>query len=408
MKENFQEALDLVDRDGKLRKTIWGQFWSSHQRFFKYLCMACKVPHVVELARKALANNKCVVIGLQSTGEARTLEQLGDECFGGGGAVGGEMSDFVSTARGVLQNLVDKYFPLVDHQTGSVKMGGGNSNSMPVEPAGEEKKGGKKASKNSQHVNNILQRLSSYASEKKEPRSTHQHQRSSSISTTMSDEDDENNRSELDDDDELDEDDNNEDDAAGGSDSLTGSEFDEDDEFFDSSFEDDTNNDDFKNIASAVSQTIKPLKTAKTPTDSGLSMHFKPNDAICDMNNNNKDDSDDSDSLFSITKSVSVQLLVDTNNLVNRRKRLRHLAKKKAEANKKATNELGEIREPPDQLDLNGGELDESTSASFFYYSSDESDDEFRLTTKRLKMRKPPSGQCAVKKEEPLAEDLFR
>ena len=43
MKENFQEALELIDRDGKLRKTIWGQFWSSHQRFFKYLCMACKV-----------------------------------------------------------------------------------------------------------------------------------------------------------------------------------------------------------------------------------------------------------------------------------------------------------------------------------------------------------------------------
>ena len=68
MKEKFQEALELIDQDGKLKKTVWGQFWSSHQRFFKYLCMACKVPHVVELARNALANNKCVVIGLQSTG----------------------------------------------------------------------------------------------------------------------------------------------------------------------------------------------------------------------------------------------------------------------------------------------------------------------------------------------------
>ena len=68
MKEHFQEALELVDQEGKLKKTVWGQFWSSHQRFFKYLCMACKVPHVVELARKALSNNKCVVIGLQSTG----------------------------------------------------------------------------------------------------------------------------------------------------------------------------------------------------------------------------------------------------------------------------------------------------------------------------------------------------
>lgn len=34
---------------------------------------------------------QCVVIGLQSTGEARTLEQL-DE-------MGGELNDFVSTAK---------------------------------------------------------------------------------------------------------------------------------------------------------------------------------------------------------------------------------------------------------------------------------------------------------------------
>ncbi len=33
---------------------------------------------------------QCVVIGLQSTGEARTLEQLGET---------GELTDFVSTAK---------------------------------------------------------------------------------------------------------------------------------------------------------------------------------------------------------------------------------------------------------------------------------------------------------------------
>jgi hypothetical protein len=70
MKEKFQEALELIEpENNKLKKTVWGQFWSSHQRFFKYLCMACKVPYVVELARKAISNNKCVVIGLQSTGK---------------------------------------------------------------------------------------------------------------------------------------------------------------------------------------------------------------------------------------------------------------------------------------------------------------------------------------------------
>ncbi len=105
MKEKFQEAIELIDSEGKLKKTVWGQFWSSHQRFFKYLCMACKVPRVVELAQTALKENKCVVIGLQSTGEARTVEQL-DEY--------GEVNEFISTARGVLQNLVEKHFPSVE------------------------------------------------------------------------------------------------------------------------------------------------------------------------------------------------------------------------------------------------------------------------------------------------------
>jgi hypothetical protein len=39
---------------------------------------------------------KCVVIGLQSTGEARTLEAVERE---------EELTDFVSTAKGVLQVL---------------------------------------------------------------------------------------------------------------------------------------------------------------------------------------------------------------------------------------------------------------------------------------------------------------
>lgn len=73
---------------------------------------------------------KCVVIGLQSTGEASTLEQLERD--------DGELNDFVSTAkfvyfyffshrtyvliviqtnyyyRGVMQALVEKHFPAPD------------------------------------------------------------------------------------------------------------------------------------------------------------------------------------------------------------------------------------------------------------------------------------------------------
>lgn len=91
--QKFQEAAELIDAENRMKKTMWGQFWSSHQRFFKYLCIAAKVKHAVAVAREAVKCGKCVVIGLQSTGEARTLEQLERD--------DGELSDFVSTAKSV-------------------------------------------------------------------------------------------------------------------------------------------------------------------------------------------------------------------------------------------------------------------------------------------------------------------
>uniref|UniRef100_A0A8U8AZJ7 Protein strawberry notch homolog 2 n=1 Tax=Geospiza parvula TaxID=87175 RepID=A0A8U8AZJ7_GEOPR len=85
------------------RKSLWGQFWSAHQRFFKYLCIAAKVRRLVELAREELARDKCIVIGLQSTGEARTREVLDEN--------DGHLNCFVSAAEGVFLSLIQKHFP---------------------------------------------------------------------------------------------------------------------------------------------------------------------------------------------------------------------------------------------------------------------------------------------------------
>ena len=87
----FKKASDIMGYEKQQLKTMWGQFWASHQRFFKYMCIAAKVPEVIKLARKALEDGKCVVIGLQSTGEARTLEQLERNA--------GELTGFISTAK---------------------------------------------------------------------------------------------------------------------------------------------------------------------------------------------------------------------------------------------------------------------------------------------------------------------
>lgn len=52
----FQQAADWIGLES--RKSLWGQFWSAHQRFFKYLCIAAKVRRLVELAREELAQDK--------------------------------------------------------------------------------------------------------------------------------------------------------------------------------------------------------------------------------------------------------------------------------------------------------------------------------------------------------------
>ncbi|KAM8874119.1 strawberry notch homolog 2b isoform 2-T6 [Spinachia spinachia] len=102
--EALQVFMRAADELGLVsRKSLWGQFWSSHQRFFKYLCIAAKVRCLVELAKKELLAGKCIVIGLQSTGESRTREVLDEN--------DGHLDRFVSAAEGVFQSLVTKHFP---------------------------------------------------------------------------------------------------------------------------------------------------------------------------------------------------------------------------------------------------------------------------------------------------------
>ncbi|XP_040053264.2 protein strawberry notch homolog 1 isoform X1 [Gasterosteus aculeatus] len=136
-RERFQQAANLMDAEQRMKKSMWGQFWSAHQRFFKYLCIASKVRRVVQLAREEVQNGKCVVIGLQSTGEARTLEALEEG--------GGELNDFVSTAKGVLQSLIEKHFPAPDRQKLYSLLGIDlPTKKAPAEPPSQQEQKGKK------------------------------------------------------------------------------------------------------------------------------------------------------------------------------------------------------------------------------------------------------------------------
>lgn len=138
----FTEAAELISAESRMKKTMWGQFWSAHQRFFKYLCIASKVQHAVTVAREAIKYGKCIVIGLQSTGEARTLEQLERD--------DGEITDFVSTAKGVLQSLVEKHFPAPDRNRINRLLGWENTGKTTLERILEEHDETNKSTVNSQ------------------------------------------------------------------------------------------------------------------------------------------------------------------------------------------------------------------------------------------------------------------
>ena len=80
-------------------------YWGQHQRFFMSLLTAIKVDATVALAESALAESKCVVIGIQSTGEASSKLALED-------ADGDEFESFVSAPAMILERLINKTYPL--------------------------------------------------------------------------------------------------------------------------------------------------------------------------------------------------------------------------------------------------------------------------------------------------------
>jgi len=66
MREAFKAGAGIAG----VGRSMWRPFHSAHQRFFKQICIAFKIPLVVGAAKAAIAAGRCVVIGLQTTGES--------------------------------------------------------------------------------------------------------------------------------------------------------------------------------------------------------------------------------------------------------------------------------------------------------------------------------------------------
>nr|XP_054771437.1 uncharacterized protein LOC129279369 [Lytechinus pictus] len=108
----IQRSLEVaLGRTNTAPGRIWSMFWSCHQRFFKQLCLGVKVPTIVEQAKSSLAEGKCVVIGLQTTGEASLESEMTKHDT--------TLPGFVSVAREILTRFIQQHFPTsVVHPTG--------------------------------------------------------------------------------------------------------------------------------------------------------------------------------------------------------------------------------------------------------------------------------------------------
>ncbi len=80
----------------KEKKSVVTKFWGAHQNFWINMVMAAKVKGVVRIAQQGLEDGKCVVIGLQNTGEAGAADD----------------DSGCSTANSILKNYLEKWAPI--------------------------------------------------------------------------------------------------------------------------------------------------------------------------------------------------------------------------------------------------------------------------------------------------------
>lgn len=73
---NIHRALDLTNSGKATRAQAVNQFWAEHQRCFRNLITAFKVPTLMREIEDALARKESVVVSITGTGESQTKKQI--------------------------------------------------------------------------------------------------------------------------------------------------------------------------------------------------------------------------------------------------------------------------------------------------------------------------------------------
>ncbi len=109
--KNFNRALDITNSSRISRRVVVNQFWAEHQRCFRNLITAFKVPTLIKETEAALASRQSVVISITSTGESQTKKQI-ERVADQEEAIDG--LDF--SPRETLSRLVENCFPIKCYQ----------------------------------------------------------------------------------------------------------------------------------------------------------------------------------------------------------------------------------------------------------------------------------------------------
>eukprot|EP00897_Mesotaenium_endlicherianum_P004024 jgi/Mesen1/364/ME000001S02675 len=89
----------------QVKRSGWAQFWGAHLRFFRQMLMAVKVPALTQMVLDAVHKEKlCVIIGLQSTGEAAMSKKKEDEDMN-------SSVDLISAPKMIIRAIIEKGFP---------------------------------------------------------------------------------------------------------------------------------------------------------------------------------------------------------------------------------------------------------------------------------------------------------
>ncbi len=127
---NIGAALEVTNGGPRARAVALNKFWGDHQRFFRQVICAFKVPSVIAETEAALSEGKSAVISLVGTGEARTKEQVAKAT-----ANGGMLEDLDFSPREVIAAMVDRAFPTTLYQD-VTDPGTGKTIQVPVRDAG--------------------------------------------------------------------------------------------------------------------------------------------------------------------------------------------------------------------------------------------------------------------------------